>query len=236
MTRHGPVVGLRLSSYAIGCMASVVMARGLGPEGRGLYALPIAFLGIVMAVSHVGLEHASVFLKRLRGALWLRAPMDGVRSGRPLRVLLMIGSLNRGGTEGQVLALASGLWAKGHAVTILCLTEAGPLANDPGLANVDVVRGHSEDPGRGPSIGCRSFALIAPSAQPYASVGRTLCTRSCTRLTLLASHWSDWPGLRWWLAPNEACRMRSDRARSYGRGNGSCTGGRMPSCATRTPS
>ena len=56
------VVGLRVLNYAVGFVASVLIARALGAEGRGLYALPIAMLGIVLALSHVGLEHANVFL------------------------------------------------------------------------------------------------------------------------------------------------------------------------------
>ena len=56
------VVGLRVLHYGIGFVASVLIARALGPSGRGLYAFPIAFLGIVMALSHLGLEHANVYL------------------------------------------------------------------------------------------------------------------------------------------------------------------------------
>jgi glycosyltransferase involved in cell wall biosynthesis len=56
------VVGMRVLHYAIGFVASIVIARALGPAGRGFYAFPVAFLGIVMAFSHLGLEHANVFL------------------------------------------------------------------------------------------------------------------------------------------------------------------------------
>lgn len=56
------VVPLRLAGYAIGLGASILIARSLGPEGRGLYALPLAVLGVVMAVSHVGLEQSNIFL------------------------------------------------------------------------------------------------------------------------------------------------------------------------------
>lgn len=56
------VIGLRLLSYAVGFVASVLIARSLGPDGRGLYALPVAVLGIVLAFSNLGLEHANVFL------------------------------------------------------------------------------------------------------------------------------------------------------------------------------
>ncbi len=55
-------MGLRLASYAIGFVASVMIARSLGPTGRGLYALPLAVLGIVMALAPLGLEHANFAL------------------------------------------------------------------------------------------------------------------------------------------------------------------------------
>jgi glycosyltransferase involved in cell wall biosynthesis/O-antigen/teichoic acid export membrane protein len=56
------VVGLRLSSYAVGFAASIMIARALGPTGRGLYAYPVALLGLVMALAHLGLEFAQVHL------------------------------------------------------------------------------------------------------------------------------------------------------------------------------
>ena len=40
------VMGLRLSGYAVGFVASILIARALGPTGRGLYAYPVALLGI----------------------------------------------------------------------------------------------------------------------------------------------------------------------------------------------
>lgn len=56
------VVGLRLSSYAVGFVASIMIARALGPTGRGLYAYPVALLGLVVALAHLGLEFAQVHL------------------------------------------------------------------------------------------------------------------------------------------------------------------------------
>ena len=56
------VMGLRLSSYAVGFVASILIARALGPSGRGLYAYPVALLGIVMAFGHVGLEFAQIHM------------------------------------------------------------------------------------------------------------------------------------------------------------------------------
>lgn len=54
------VVGLRITSYAVGLFASILLARGLGPVGRGLYAYPVALFGIVMAIGHFGLEFAQI--------------------------------------------------------------------------------------------------------------------------------------------------------------------------------
>jgi O-antigen/teichoic acid export membrane protein len=67
------VLGLRMLTYSAGFVSSTMIARGLGPPGRGQYALPLAYLGIVMILSHVGLEHANVYLaaQRVRlGILW----------------------------------------------------------------------------------------------------------------------------------------------------------------------
>jgi O-antigen/teichoic acid export membrane protein len=56
------VMVLRLMSVAGAFVATVLVSRALGPEGRGLYALPIVQMGVVMAVSHLGIEHANVYL------------------------------------------------------------------------------------------------------------------------------------------------------------------------------
>ena len=63
VTRTGTrIVGVRIVGYAAGLGASVVIARALGPAGRGLYAFPLALLAVVMAVSTLGLEHANIYL------------------------------------------------------------------------------------------------------------------------------------------------------------------------------
>jgi glycosyltransferase involved in cell wall biosynthesis/O-antigen/teichoic acid export membrane protein len=56
------VMGLRISGYAVGFVASVLIARAVGPTGRGLYAYPVALLGLVVALAHLGLEFAQVHL------------------------------------------------------------------------------------------------------------------------------------------------------------------------------
>jgi len=71
------VAGLRIFAAGAGLVVSIVIARALGPTGRGLYALPVAFLGIVMAFSHVGLEGSNVYL---------------AGSGVPLRRLWAVGT------------------------------------------------------------------------------------------------------------------------------------------------
>jgi glycosyltransferase involved in cell wall biosynthesis len=75
------LLGVRIASYSIGFVGSLVIARALGPTGRGLYALPVAFLGIVMALTHVGLESSNVYLAA-RGAplrrLWATSTLAAV--------------------------------------------------------------------------------------------------------------------------------------------------------------
>ncbi len=62
-TRTGVhVAGLRIATYALVFISSILVARVLGPEGRGRYALPIAVLAIVLALGNLGLEHAQIYL------------------------------------------------------------------------------------------------------------------------------------------------------------------------------
>ena len=78
------VMGVRISGYAVGFVASVLIARSIGPVGRGLYAYPVALLGIVMALAHVGLEFAQVHLAA-RGQplrqMWADATVFSVIAG-----------------------------------------------------------------------------------------------------------------------------------------------------------
>lgn len=54
--------------------------------------------------------------------------MTGSDAHRPLRIALVIGTLHRGGAEGQLCRLAVELHRAGHDVRVLCLIEGGPLA------------------------------------------------------------------------------------------------------------
>jgi glycosyltransferase involved in cell wall biosynthesis len=67
------------------------------------------------------------------------------------RALFVIGSLDRGGAEGQLLELARGLVERGWGVSILCLTHVGAQADEARDAGIEVVIGrfqgaHSRDP------------------------------------------------------------------------------------------
>lgn len=56
------VMGLWILQYAVGFVATVMIARALGPAGRGLYAYPVALFGIMVAFGHLGLETAQIYL------------------------------------------------------------------------------------------------------------------------------------------------------------------------------
>jgi O-antigen/teichoic acid export membrane protein len=78
------VAALRLCSAAVGFGSSIIVARALGPTGRGLYALPVAVVGIAFALSHIGLEHANVYLAARRVSLrrlWANATIVALGIG-----------------------------------------------------------------------------------------------------------------------------------------------------------
>lgn len=56
--------------------------------------------------------------------------------GRPLRIVLAIGSLEVGGTETQLVKLAAGLAGRGHDVHVVAIRTGGPLQAE--LASLDI--------------------------------------------------------------------------------------------------
>lgn len=74
------LVALRVGNAVVAFVASVIVARALGPAGRGAFALPVAIVGIAVALAHLGVEHAHVYLAS-RGtstrALWANATLTG---------------------------------------------------------------------------------------------------------------------------------------------------------------
>ena len=76
--------------FAVSFAASVVITRGLGPQGRGEYYLPVVAAGTMVALCKVGLEQANVYLYGARGV-----PI-GHLSGQNGLVALLLGSLGVG--------------------------------------------------------------------------------------------------------------------------------------------
>jgi O-antigen/teichoic acid export membrane protein len=75
------VAGLRIATYGVGFLASVLIARAVGPEGRGRYALPLTILTILVTISNLGLEHAQVYLAGQKvplDGLWANASVVGL--------------------------------------------------------------------------------------------------------------------------------------------------------------
>lgn len=94
-TRTGVhVAGLRMITYALAFLSSIMVTRALGPDGRGRYALPVAVLSIVLALGNLGLEHAQIYLAG-RGAplsvLWMNSTVLGIAVG--VITWLMAGAL-----------------------------------------------------------------------------------------------------------------------------------------------
>ena len=81
-TRTGVhVIGLRLATYGLGFVGSILIARALGPDGRGRYVLPLAILAIVFTLGNLGLEQAQIYLAGRSvslDTLWANATFVGV--------------------------------------------------------------------------------------------------------------------------------------------------------------
>jgi glycosyltransferase involved in cell wall biosynthesis/O-antigen/teichoic acid export membrane protein len=110
------VMGLWILSYMVGFVASALIARALGPAGRGLYAYPVALLGIMVAFGHVGLEGAQMYLagqgRDLR-RMWANATVVGVVVGilccAVLSIAIIMDPRIAGGLPWSWIAVAAGL-------------------------------------------------------------------------------------------------------------------------------
>ena len=56
--------GVRIVALFIGIATGIVVARILGPEGRGAYALIVAFPGLVLSFVHLGIAQANIYFLR----------------------------------------------------------------------------------------------------------------------------------------------------------------------------
>lgn len=53
---------VKIALYAIGFLGSILISRALGPEGRGVYYLPVVAAATLVSVGKLGLEQANVYL------------------------------------------------------------------------------------------------------------------------------------------------------------------------------
>ena len=110
------VMGLWILANAVGFAASALIARSLGPVGRGLYAYPVAILGIMVAFGHIGLEFAQIRLasqgQDLR-RMWANATVVSVLLGglcwAGLAIVVVIYPRTTGGLPLWWLVLPAGL-------------------------------------------------------------------------------------------------------------------------------
>lgn len=110
------VTGIWILSYLAGFVATALISRALGPAGRGLYAYPAALLGIMVALGHIGLEFAQVYLagqgRDLR-RMWADATVVSVVLGAlcaaGLAIVIVIDPSASGGLPLSWLAVPAGL-------------------------------------------------------------------------------------------------------------------------------
>jgi glycosyltransferase involved in cell wall biosynthesis/O-antigen/teichoic acid export membrane protein len=127
------VMGLWMFRYLVGFGATALIARALGPTGRGLYAYPVALLGLMVAIGHIGLEFAQIYLagqgRELR-RMWAVATVISLVTGALCCVALggavLITSRVAGGLPLSWLAISAGL----VPVTLMSLYWAGLLQID----------------------------------------------------------------------------------------------------------
>jgi O-antigen/teichoic acid export membrane protein len=94
------VFGAQVSAYIVGLAASVIIARALGPSGRGAYYLPVAAATTAVAVAHLSIETTNAYffaergtsIERLsRSAAFLIAILAGPLIGAMLLIYAALG-------------------------------------------------------------------------------------------------------------------------------------------------
>ena len=167
------VMGLWFFANAVGLAASMLISRQLGPVGRGLYAYPVALLGLMVAFGHIGLEFAQIRLAS-QGQdlprLWANATMVSLLLGGLCWAGLGIAVVIYPGTAGGLplwwIALPAGL----VPVQLMSLYWVGLLAIDGRL----VVTAHA--------------AWIGAAAQAFA-VGVLFSLHELTPFRVLLLQW-----------------------------------------------
>ena len=97
----------------------------------------------------------------------------------PLKVLFVIGALDRAGSERQMVNLAAGLSARGHSVAIACTNHKGPLEDEAQAKGVEIHRLYEQGV-KGISVAWRLVRLVQSSrpdvVHPYLPRENGLCT------------------------------------------------------------
>jgi O-antigen/teichoic acid export membrane protein len=79
------VLAFKVLVYAVGFGASVLVARVLGPSGRGAYYFPVVAAATLVVACGLGLEQANVYLRGSRGIgvgrLWAQAGLVSLAAG-----------------------------------------------------------------------------------------------------------------------------------------------------------
>ncbi len=109
---------LKLLHYGLGFGASVLVSRGLGVEGRGIYYLPVVTAATTVALSNLGVEQANIYLVGTRRVaferLWAQGSVIAVLMGSlGLAAMLCLPSIAR---ETYQATPASLLWLAGLGV------------------------------------------------------------------------------------------------------------------------
>jgi O-antigen/teichoic acid export membrane protein len=122
---------LKVLLYGVGFGASVLISRGLGPVGRGIYYLPLVTAATVASFATLGIEQANVFLFGSRGVpIWRLRAQGGLVAlslGTVGGVLLAAAPSLAPGTFGSSPQLLWWIVALGLPVTLHTLFCAGLL-------------------------------------------------------------------------------------------------------------
>jgi O-antigen/teichoic acid export membrane protein len=78
---------LRVAVQIVAFVASILISRGLGPEGRGLYYLPVLAAATLSSLAKLGVEQANVFLFANR-----KVPVDSISGQNGLIAVVAGGS------------------------------------------------------------------------------------------------------------------------------------------------
>jgi glycosyltransferase involved in cell wall biosynthesis/O-antigen/teichoic acid export membrane protein len=124
LLKQGRAVALSLLGFGALCL-NVALNVALLPR------IGIRGSSIASSLCYAALALSYVVLAR-------RQARHEVRDAGPLRVAFVVGTLNRGGTERQILLLGSALAAQGHLVTVICLASAGHQGADARAAGIRV--------------------------------------------------------------------------------------------------